>query len=168
MLDNDTKLDNPPLTYTIEDSPSVGSAAFNSDNTVALTLPSGFKGLTKFRYKVTNSKGGFSISSVTVFVDVPAYRALFAGKGNGRHLRAVRVGLHPSTKISSCGERQPAPAEHVEVENRIARGVRARRSGADQLDDGAVLREADLESLAGEISERAQSHAHQRRAGGDR
>jgi Big-like domain-containing protein len=103
VLTNDTKLDNPPLTYTIEDSPSVGSASFNSDNTVALTLPSGFKGLTKFRYKVTNSKGGFSISSVTVFVDVPSYRALFAAKTGTTGTYELYVSdFISSTKISSA------------------------------------------------------------------
>jgi hypothetical protein len=102
VLDNDTNLNNPPLTYTIPDSPSVGSAAFNADNTVALTVPSGFKGLTKFRYKVTNSKGGFSISSVTVFVDVPAYRALFAAKGTAGTYELYVSDFVTSTKISSA------------------------------------------------------------------
>lgn len=103
VLTNDTKLDNPPLTYTIEDAPSVGSASFNSDNTVALTLPSGFKGLSKFRYKVTNTKGGFSISSVTVFVDVPAYRALFAAKTGATGNYELYVSdFASSTKISSA------------------------------------------------------------------
>jgi hypothetical protein len=80
VLGNDTNLNHEPLTYTIDDGPSVGSASFNADHTVALTLPSGFKGVTKFKYKITNSVGGFSISSAVVFVDVPAYRALFAAK----------------------------------------------------------------------------------------
>jgi Bacterial Ig domain len=80
VLSNDTNLTHEPLTYTIDEGPSVGSASFNSDHTVALTLPSGFKGMTKFKYKITNSVGGFSISSAVVFVDVPAYRALFAAK----------------------------------------------------------------------------------------
>jgi Big-like domain-containing protein len=103
VLTNDTKLDNPPLTYTIEDSPSVGSASFNADDTVALTLPSGFKGLTKFRYKVTNSKGGFSISSVAVFVDVPAYRALFAAKtGTAGNYEIYVSDFNSSTKISNA------------------------------------------------------------------
>jgi hypothetical protein len=80
VLNNDTNLTHEPLTYTIEDSPTVGSAVFNSDHTVALTLPADFRGVTKFRYKVTNSVGGFSMSSAVVFVGVDAYRALFAAK----------------------------------------------------------------------------------------
>jgi hypothetical protein len=102
VLANDTNLTHEPLTYTIEDSPSVGSAAFNSDHSVALSLPSGFKGVTKFRYKVTNSAGGFSISSVVVFVDVPAYRALFAARGSsGAYELYVSDFISPS-KISNA------------------------------------------------------------------
>ncbi len=35
-------------------------------------MPSGFHGVTRFKYKVTNDVGGFSISTAVVFVDVPA------------------------------------------------------------------------------------------------
>ncbi len=102
VLANDTNLAHEPLTYTIEDSPSVGSAAFNSDHSVALTLPSGFKGVTKFRYKVTNSLGGFSISSVVVFVDVPAYRALFAARGSSGTYELYVSDFISSTKITNA------------------------------------------------------------------
>src|SRR5690242_2322952 len=50
VLDNDSKLDqHTPLTYTISESPTVGSASFNDDHTVQLTVPAGFKGVTKFK-----------------------------------------------------------------------------------------------------------------------
>jgi hypothetical protein len=102
VLTNDSNLTHEPLTYTIEDSPTVGSASFNTDHTVALTLPSGFKGVTKFRYKITNSVGGFSISSAVVFVDVPAYRALFAAKGTAGTYELYVSDFLSSTKISSA------------------------------------------------------------------
>lgn len=105
VLTNDTNLTHEPLTYTIEDSPTVGSASFNSNNTVALSLPSGFKGVTKFRYKVTNSVGGFSISSVVAFVDVPAYRALFAAKSTSGTSGAYELYVSDfitSSKISNA------------------------------------------------------------------
>ena len=102
VLTNDTNLAHEPLTYTIEDSPTVGSASFNTDHTVALTLPSGFKGVTKFRYKITNSVGGFSISSAVVFVDVAAYRALFAAKGTAGTYELYVSDFLSSTKISSA------------------------------------------------------------------
>ena len=102
VLTNDTNLTHEPLTYTIEEAPSVGSAAFNSDHTVALTLPSGFKGVTKFRYKVTNSVGGFSISSAVVFVDLTAYRALFAAKSATGTYELYVSDFASSSKISSA------------------------------------------------------------------
>jgi len=102
VLTNDTNLAHEPLTYSIEESPSVGSAAFNTDNTVALSLPSGFRGVTKFKYKVTNSVGGFSISSAVVFVDVPAYRALFAAKGSAGTYELYVSDFINATKISNA------------------------------------------------------------------
>ena len=102
VLTNDTNLAHEPLKYTIEESPPVGSASFNTDNTVALSLPSGFKGATKFKYKITNSVGGFSISSAVVFVDVPAYRALFAAKGSAGTYELYTSDLVNSTKISNA------------------------------------------------------------------
>ena len=102
VVTNDSNLTHEPLTYTIEDAPSVGSASFNSDHTVALSLPSGFKGMTKFRYKIKNSVGGFSISSAVVFVDVPAYRALFAGKGSAGTYELYVSDFASSTKISNA------------------------------------------------------------------
>lgn len=103
VLKNDTNLTaHEPLTYSIEDS-SVGSAAFNADHTVALTLPAGFTGLAKFRYKVTNAVGGFSIASAVVFVDVPAYRALFAAKSGTAGTYELYVSdFLSSTKISNA------------------------------------------------------------------
>jgi hypothetical protein len=102
VLANDSNLAHEPLTYSIEESPSVGSAAFNDDHTVRLTLPSGFRGATKFKYKITNSVGGFSISSAAVFVDVPAYRALFAAKSSAGTYELYVSNLISSTKISNA------------------------------------------------------------------
>ena len=102
VLTNDSNLTHEPLTYTIEDSPSVGSASFNTDHSIALSLPSGFKGVTKFRYKITNSVGGFSISSAVVFVDVPAYRALFAAKGSAGTYELYVSDFISATKISNA------------------------------------------------------------------
>jgi hypothetical protein len=103
VLSNDTNLAHEPLTYAIDEGPSVGSASFNSDHTVALTLPSGFRGVTKFKYKITNSVGGFSTSSAVVFVDVPAYRALFAAKNASTGAYELYVSdFISATKISDA------------------------------------------------------------------
>jgi hypothetical protein len=100
VLDNDRELDNPPLSYSIEDSPTVGSASFNADGTVRLDLPAGFRGVTRFRYRVTNSLGGFSISTAVVFVDVPAYRVLFAAKNSAQALELYATDLISSWQVS--------------------------------------------------------------------
>ena len=102
VLTNDSNLTHEPLKYTIEESPTVGSASFNTDNTVALSLPSGFRGVTKFKYKITNNVGGFSISSAVVFVDVPAYRALFAAKSSAGTYELYTSDFINSTKISNA------------------------------------------------------------------
>lgn len=102
VLTNDSNLTHEPLTYAIDQSPSVGSASFNDDHTVRLTLPSGFTGVTTFKYKITNSVGGFSTSSAVVFVDVPAYRALFAAKGTAGTYELYVSDFISSSKISNA------------------------------------------------------------------
>jgi hypothetical protein len=102
VLTNDTDLDNPPLTYAIEDSPSVGSASFNSDNTVRLDLPAGFRGVTRFRYRVTNTLGGFSISTAIVFVDIEAYRIAFAAQDSNQNYEIYLSNLASAERISEA------------------------------------------------------------------
>jgi hypothetical protein len=102
VLDNDLNLAHEPLTYTIDESPTVGSASFNTDHTVRLDLPSGFRGATRFKYKITNSVGGFSSSTAVVFVDVPAYRALFAAKNSGGTYELYVSDLISSTQLSQA------------------------------------------------------------------
>jgi hypothetical protein len=102
VVDNDSNLTHEPLTYSIEDSPTVGSAAFNADHSVALTVPADFRGVTKFRYKITNSVGGFSVSSAVVFVGVPAYRALFTAKSSTGAYELYVSDFISSAKISNA------------------------------------------------------------------
>jgi hypothetical protein len=102
VLANDTDLDNEPLTLSIEDSPTVGSASFNADRTVRLDLPAGFRGVTRFRYKVTNSLGGFSISTAVVFVDVEAYRVAFAAQDSSQNYEIYLSNLASARRISEA------------------------------------------------------------------
>jgi hypothetical protein len=102
VLTNDTELDNEPLTFSIEDSPTVGSASFNSDRTVRLDLPSGFRGATRFRYKVTNSLGGFSVSTAVVFVDVEAYRVAFAAQDSNQNFEIYLSNLASADRITDA------------------------------------------------------------------
>ena len=102
VLGNDTDLDNEPLTFAIDEAPTVGTASFNSDNTVRLDLPSGFRGATRFKYKVTNSLGGFSISSAVVFVDVDPYRVLFAARNSAQNYELYVSNLVAAEQVSQA------------------------------------------------------------------
>ncbi len=102
VLANDQNLTNEPLTLTIDEAPVVGTASFNTDRTVRLDLPAGFRGVTRFKYKITNSKGGFSISSAVVFVDVPAYRVVFAAGSSTQPLELFVSDLITPVKISQA------------------------------------------------------------------
>jgi hypothetical protein len=102
LLTNDTNLTHEPLTVTIDDSPTVGSATVNSDNTVRLDLPSDFRGVTRFKYKLTNSVGGFSVSTAVVYVEVPAYRVLFAASSATQPAELYVSDFISATKLSSA------------------------------------------------------------------
>lgn len=104
VIANDTDLDNEPLTFAIEESPTVGSASFNSDRTVRLELPAGFAGVTRFRYRVTNSLGGFSISTAVVFVDVEAYRIAFAAQDSNQLLELYLSNFVSADRISQAAQ----------------------------------------------------------------
>jgi hypothetical protein len=102
VLSNDTDLDNEPLTLSVEESASVGTASFNADRTLRLDLPSGFRGVTRLRYKVTNSLGGFSVSTAVVFVDVPAYRVAFAARDAAQNYELYVSNLVSAERVSQA------------------------------------------------------------------
>jgi len=83
---NDTDADGDPLTVTIEEAPLVGTATVNADGTVRISnLPSGFKGVTRFKYRLTDSSNASVVGAVVAFVGVDPFRVMFAGDaaGNG-------------------------------------------------------------------------------------
>jgi hypothetical protein len=60
---NDVDAEGEPLTLIIEEPAMIGTASVNSDGTVQLSnLPAGFRGITKFRYRVTDLRGNRSVS----------------------------------------------------------------------------------------------------------
>lgn len=66
------------LTVTISDPATVGTATVNSDGTVSIAGLSGFKGVTRFGYTVTDPSGASATSSAAVFVGgVAPFRAAF-------------------------------------------------------------------------------------------
>jgi Tol biopolymer transport system component len=84
VLSNDSDADSNPLTVTIEEAPLIGTAAANADGSVRLeSMPAGFKGVTRFRYKVTDPGGLSSIATAVVFVGIEPFRAVLAGDARG-------------------------------------------------------------------------------------
>jgi hypothetical protein len=73
-----------PLTVTIAQQPLVGTATVNADGTVQIaSLPPGFKGLTVFKYQVTDPSAASATATAAVFVGADPFRALFAGDATG-------------------------------------------------------------------------------------
>ncbi|MEW5845404.1 MAG: Ig-like domain-containing protein [Bacteroidota bacterium] len=68
VLFNDTGLDDTPLTVTISQAPTQGTAIVNADNTVTFTPANGFIGQMTFRYTVTDSDGDSDDALVTITV----------------------------------------------------------------------------------------------------
>jgi hypothetical protein len=80
VLANDTDADSDPLTVTIEEGPLVGTATVNTDLSIGISaLPSDFKGVTRFKYRVTDSSAASAIGTAVVFVGVEPFRVVFAG-----------------------------------------------------------------------------------------
>lgn len=80
VLANDTDADSDPLTVTIEEAPLTGTATVNANASVGISaLPADFKGVTRFKYRVTDSSGASAIATAAVFVGVDPFRVVFAG-----------------------------------------------------------------------------------------
>ena len=81
VLANDSDADSDPLAITIEEAPLVGNASVNADATISLTgLPPGFKGLTRFKYRATDTSGAWTTATAAVFVGVDPFRVVFAAE----------------------------------------------------------------------------------------
>jgi hypothetical protein len=80
VLANDTDADSDPLSVTIEEGPLAGVATVNADSSISISgLPAGFKGVTRFKYRVTDSSAASAIGTAAVFVGVEPFRIIFAG-----------------------------------------------------------------------------------------
>jgi hypothetical protein len=81
---NDTDADGDALTVAIEGTPLIGTATVNTDGTVRVAgLPADFKGVTTFKYRITDTSGGSAVGSVAVFIGSDPFRVLFAGDSSG-------------------------------------------------------------------------------------
>lgn len=77
---NDSDAEGEALTLTIEQPAVIGTAAANSDGSVRIdNLPAGFKGVTRFKYRVTDPSGAFSVATAAVFVGTLPFRVAFIG-----------------------------------------------------------------------------------------
>jgi hypothetical protein len=81
VLGNDRDPDGDPLTITIEEGPLVGTATVTSDRRVSIEgLPAGFRGLTRFRYRINDSGSVSASANAAVFVGTDPFRVVFAGE----------------------------------------------------------------------------------------
>jgi VCBS repeat-containing protein len=76
VLGNDVDADNEALTVTITSQPFTGPAVVNADRTVDLQLPAGFRGFSKFSYRITDAAGMPSDATALVFVGVQPFSVL--------------------------------------------------------------------------------------------
>ena len=107
VLSNDTDADGDALTVAIEEQPPIGKAAVNADNTVAITeLPSGFKGVTHFSYRVSDPDGLSAVGHAAVFVGTDPFGFVFAGDeaGDGSTELYLADMAAPPQKLSAATE----------------------------------------------------------------
>jgi|SRR5579875_425505 len=72
--------DGDPLTVSIEQPPLVGNATVNADGSIALPgLSAGFKGLTRFEYRVMDPSGAYAVGTAAIFIGADPFRVAFAG-----------------------------------------------------------------------------------------
>ena len=79
VLANDSDVDGDALTVAIRGTPLVGTATVNGDGTVAIALPPGFKGFTKFDYRITDAAGVTADATTQVFVGIAPFSVFYYG-----------------------------------------------------------------------------------------
>jgi hypothetical protein len=80
VLANDVDPDGDKLTVSITEPALIGVATANADGTVTLaSLPSDFKGYTRFKYRVTDAGGLTSDATAAIFLGVEPFRVVLAG-----------------------------------------------------------------------------------------
>src|SRR6185437_8936608 len=84
VLANVTASDKSHVTLSVNpDSTLVGTATVNSDGTISIAGLAGFKGVTRFDYTVTDSRGATAPGHAAVFVGVDPFRAAFVADATG-------------------------------------------------------------------------------------
>ncbi len=76
VLANDVDVDGDPLTVTLVGQAFAGTASVNAGNTVQVALPAGFKGFTKFNYRITDAAGVTADATTLVFVGIEPFKVV--------------------------------------------------------------------------------------------
>jgi hypothetical protein len=79
VLANDADVDGDALTVELRSAALVGTATVNGDGTVAIALPPGFKGFTKFDYRITDAEGVTADATAQVFVGIDPFSVVYFG-----------------------------------------------------------------------------------------
>ena len=76
VLANDVDVDGDPLTVTLIGQAFAGTASVNAGNTVQVALPAGFKGFTKFSYRITDAAGVTADATALAFVGIEPFKVV--------------------------------------------------------------------------------------------
>ena len=87
VLTNDSDVDDTALSVVVpaaqpgeEPNPAVGTASVDANNRIQLTLPAGFRGVTRVRYRVQDPSGAQSdVATAVAFVGTPRFDMWFVG-----------------------------------------------------------------------------------------
>lgn len=92
VLANDVDPDGDTPTVTIASPAEVGTATVNAGGSIAISgLPAGFRGVTRFQYRIADPSNASSIGTAVVFVDVEPFRVIFAADEPGQDSPEVFV-----------------------------------------------------------------------------
>jgi Bacterial Ig domain len=76
VLANDADVDGDALTVSVVGQPLAGTASVDAGNTVKMALPAGFKGVTKFDYRITDAAGASADATALVFVGIAPFKVV--------------------------------------------------------------------------------------------
>lgn len=93
VLANDVEPDGEALTVVSIESPAeVGTATVNAGGSIAISgLPAGFRGITRFKYRIADPSNASSVGTAVVFVDVAPFRVIFAADEPGQDSPEVYI-----------------------------------------------------------------------------
>lgn len=149
VLGNDRNPDGESLTVTIEEPAAVGTASVNSDGTVRISaLPAGFRGVTRFTYRVSESDGSFTVGTAAIFVGVDPFRVAFVGDDNGNGSPEIFMTdlANPPLRVTAATEGTLRMRGFLASQNGATIAYRRDETPALTLRDISFVRTADPSS----------------------